>query len=71
MVKVECGSCVHYKEQSGNKGVCIRNPPIPYPLVQTRAGVIGSSPQISVPVVLSFFPPVETYMVCGEFESCK
>jgi hypothetical protein len=63
MVRIECGSCIHYLEQSEKKGSCVRNPPIPFPFVQ--GSVVGGKPHISL---MSFFPPVDTGMICGEFE---
>lgn len=67
MVNNQCSNCKYFNRLGDTQGECLRYPPMPYPLVQSKSGVVGGQPQIAVPGVLSFHPPVKEGDCCGEF----
>jgi len=67
MMVEQCMNCRYFDRQSEKKGRCLRNPPVPYPIVEASGGVVGGQPRINVPLILSFNPIVNEDDYCGEF----
>lgn len=59
-----CGQCKHFWHAETNEECCRRNPPQGMMQI-TPAKLHGAPPQVNK---LSFYPPVNVNMSCGEFE---
>jgi len=62
---------MYYNNLDDKQGMCKRNPPMPFPVMQQKQNVIGSNDlKIEVPFIFSFYPTVRKEEGgCGEFRA--
>jgi len=68
-IEQSCENCKHFRKPDEQAvGMCICEPPTPYPIIEREQGVVGSRAGYKVAMVLSFHPPVKADDCCGKFE---
>lgn len=68
-LKQTCENCKHFTQPDEQAvGMCVCNPPTPYPIIERNEGVVGGRGGYKVAMVLSFHPPVRPDDFCSKFE---